>query len=118
MSGSAAQPRSRGLRRAAQQANHGETQAAQWLQQGLAVAGLSAAELPRLKGTDPRKLALAWLLWKRTTVSQQWLAERLHMRSAANVSQQLRRTDEQALLKHLPKALRQFLKAAPEAGDS
>jgi len=42
-----------------------------------------------LKGSDPRKLALAELLWKRTTVSQEWIAEKLAMRRAANVSQQL-----------------------------
>jgi hypothetical protein len=37
------------------------------------------------------KAALAKLLWERTTVSQPWLAKHLHMRSAANVSQVLKR---------------------------
>jgi hypothetical protein len=53
--------------------------------------GLNRVDLSRLKGSDPRKVALAELLWKQTTVSQEWLAERLKMRSAANVSQLLRR---------------------------
>jgi hypothetical protein len=34
---------------------------------------------------------LAELLWSRTTVTQEWLAEKLQMLSAANVSQLLRR---------------------------
>jgi hypothetical protein len=32
--------------------------------------------LAGLKGSDPRKLALAELLWKQTTVSQEWIAGR------------------------------------------
>jgi REP-associated tyrosine transposase len=61
--------------------------------EGLAAAGLDRVDLSRLKGSDPRKVALAELLWKQTTVSQEWLAERLKMRSAANVSQLLRRAE-------------------------
>lgn len=34
------------------------------------------------------------LLWRRTKASQEWLAEKLQMSSAANVSQQLRRLDK------------------------
>jgi putative transposase len=33
------------------------------------------------------------MLWKPTTVSQEWIAEKLAMRTAANVSQQLRQFD-------------------------
>jgi REP element-mobilizing transposase RayT len=83
--------KSRAYRRSAQQQSHGLKQAEQWLEQGLAAAGLSEEDLGQLKGSDPRKVALAELLWRRTTVSQEWLAERLRMRSAANVSQLLRR---------------------------
>jgi putative transposase len=64
---------------------HGLTQADQWLNEGLKAAALDADELKRTKGSDPRKVALAKLLWERTTVSQDWLAEKLQMRSAANV---------------------------------
>jgi hypothetical protein len=60
---------------------------------GLAAAGLGAKDLPRMKGSAPQKLTLAELLWKRTTVSQEWIAQKLAMRSAANVSQQLRQFD-------------------------
>jgi len=65
-----------------------------------------------LKGSDPRKLALAELLWKRTTVSQEWIAEKLAMRSAANVSQQLRRIDRKKQAAQLPVALKRFLDEA------
>ncbi len=50
-----------------------------------------AREFARTKGSDPRKVALARLLWERNKVGQGWLAEGLQMDSAANVSQQLRR---------------------------
>jgi hypothetical protein len=53
----------------------------------LKAAGITAEDLAALPGSDPRKLALANLLWRRTTVSQGWIAEKLAMRSVANVSQ-------------------------------
>lgn len=58
---------------------------------GLAAAGLSAKELDSLPGSDVRKVALANLLLERTVARQSWIAEKLAMRSAANVSQQVRR---------------------------
>ena len=66
-----------------------------------------------MRGSDPRKIALAQLLWRRTTVSQGWLAEKLAMRSAANVSQLLRRAGTEPI-KQLPKRLVAFLKRALE----
>ncbi len=85
--------KSRAYRSSAVRQTHGLKQAEQWLREGLAAAGLDRVDLSRLKGSDPRKVALAELLWKQTTVSQEWLAERLKMRSAANVSQLLRRAE-------------------------
>ena len=85
--------KSRAYRSSAVRQTHGLKQAELWLRKGLAAAGLDRADLSRLKGSDPRKVALAELLWKQTTVSQEWLAERLKMRSAANVSQLLRRAE-------------------------
>ncbi|MGI8605419.1 MAG: transposase [Verrucomicrobiales bacterium] len=96
--------RSTGVRRA-----HDVRQAERWLREGLAAAGLSTSDLKRLKGSDPRKLALARLLWQKTAVSQGWLAEKLHLRSAANVSQQLRRLDIKRLRASLPRPLKAFL---------
>jgi len=37
-------------------------------------AGLWRKELGQLPGSDPRKVALASLLWGTTTVSQGWIA--------------------------------------------
>jgi hypothetical protein len=52
-------------------------------------------------------VALAGLLWRGTNLTQPRIAERLRMRSAANVSQQLGRG---ASLKKLPQPLRRFLR--------
>ncbi len=100
---------SRSYKRTPETRAHGESQAEQWLAQGLRAAGLNAADLIRLKGSDPRKLALAKLLWTRTTVSQDWIANKLSMRSAANVSQQLRRMSSKGNAKQLPTALLRFV---------
>ena len=39
----------------------------------------SKVSISRMKGSAPQKLALAELLWKRTTVSQEWMAQKLAM---------------------------------------
>jgi len=61
------------------------------LGEGLAAAGLEESVLSCIPGSDARKRALANLLLERTLVRQSWVAERLAMGSAANVSQQVRR---------------------------
>ena len=53
-------------------------------------------------------MLLADLPWRRTVVSQEWLAEKLRMRSAANVSQQMRRLDKKRALGRVPEALKRF----------
>jgi hypothetical protein len=93
---------------------HGERQAQAWLAQGLKAAGIKAAELESVKGADARKVLLADLLWRRTVVSQEWLAEKLRMRSAANVSQQMRRLDKKRALGRVPEALKRFLEQADD----
>lgn len=45
-------------------------------------AGLDEKDTRAFKGADPRKLVRAELLWKRMTVSREWLAEKLSMRSS------------------------------------
>jgi REP element-mobilizing transposase RayT len=106
------QPKSRGYRSNPHVRAHGEQQAEEWLSAGLQAAEMTAEDLHSLKGSDPRKLLLADLLWRRTTVSQEWLAQRLAMRSAANVSQQLRRFDRRLAMARVPKLLRDFLTEA------
>ncbi len=61
---------SRAYRKSPQVTVHSEEQAQRWLVEGLKAAGLAAKDLAGLKGSDPRKLALAELLGNQTTVSQ------------------------------------------------
>lgn len=42
-------------------------------------------------GNDRRKVVVARSIKQNTTVSSKWIAEHLAMKSAANVSQQIRR---------------------------
>ena len=95
--------------RAPQVIAHGEDQAERWLKEGLLASGLVPDDLAGLKGSDPRKLALADLLWRRTTVSQEWIAAKLSMGGAANVSQQLRRRKNEKGKVKLPPKLKHFL---------
>ena len=70
--------------------------------EGLRVAGLAEKELAGLKGSDPRKVELARVIRQNTTASLGWIAQRLEMKSVANVSQQLRTTDVASLRRRLP----------------
>ena len=72
------------------------------LEEGLAKANLNRKELIDLKTSDPRKVFLATLLRKGTTVSNGWLAEHLKMKSASNVSRLLMHTDIQKIMKNVP----------------
>ena len=102
--------KSRAYRSAPERQAHGELQAEKWLEAGLAAAGLRVEDLAALKGSHPSKVALALLLWKRTTVSQGWIAERLAMKSAANAGQVIRQAAKAApMSQHLPRKLREFL---------
>ena len=91
---------------------HGHRQAEVLLRKGMKAGGLKAADMERVKGSDLRKVLLAYLLWRRTVVSQQWLAEKLAMSSAANVSQQLRRLDRKRALGMVPETMKTFLEEA------
>ena len=82
----------RTYRSSAQHRAHGQRQAETLLADALRRHQLSSATLARLPGADPRKVAIALELWQSTTASQAWIAERLHMKTAANVSQILRRS--------------------------
>ena len=42
---------------------------------------------------DPRRVAIAWGLWRKTSVPQAWIAQAVGYRTTANVSQQVRRYD-------------------------
>ena len=62
---------------------HGEQKALVLINEGLQAAGLSKQELAGHRCTNPRKMLLAELLWKKTTVSQIWMAEHLGMKNAS-----------------------------------
>jgi putative transposase len=70
---------------------HDEKEAERIVKDGMARLGLRENELADLPGSDPGKLEIAAEVRGSTAVSLAWIADRLHMRSAANVSQQLRR---------------------------
>ncbi len=85
--------RNRTYRGGAIQKTHDVQAAERLVREGLKESGLREKDLAHLPGSDARKLKIAQKVWRQTSVSQGWIAERLQMRSAANVSQQLRRYD-------------------------
>jgi hypothetical protein len=101
--------KSREYRRSPQKLAHGEREAERLVAEGLKAAALPESKLAELKGSDPRKVALGMLIWKTTAVSQEWIARRLQMKSAANVSQFLSRTRSGKNNEKLPLALGEFL---------
>ena len=109
--------KSRAYRSAAARQTHGVEQAQRWLQEGLEAAGLAQEDLSRVPGSDPRKVSLAELLWSRTTVTQEWLAEKLQMRSAANVSQLLRRAVVKRRNRQVPSRFADFINRAIQAAE-
>jgi putative transposase len=84
--------KSRAYRRSRERVAHGVRQAENLLNEGLVLAGLDSKSLAVLPANEPRKVELARLVWRKTTVSQAWIAERLKMRSPANVSLALHRS--------------------------
>jgi putative transposase len=81
--------------------DHAQSEAGVLVRQGLQRFKLSETDLKSLPGSDPRKVAIADSIHKKTTTPLGWIAERLQMKSAANVSQQLnrlrrRRTERQS----------------------
>ena len=74
--------------------DHAEATAESILEKAAEHFGLEHSDqLAELTGRgDWRRVATAWAIWKRTSsVSQSWIAKRLNLRSATNVSQRLRR---------------------------
>jgi REP element-mobilizing transposase RayT len=58
---------------------HDTAAAERWTRLGLKAMGLASVDLAGLPRTAPEKVALAWWLRGRTTVSLRWVAGRLHM---------------------------------------
>lgn len=106
-------PKSRAYQRSPERLAHGLAEAGKLLEEGLKKAGLKKSDLQDLPATDPRKVEIARQIWRKTTVSQAWLAEHLQMRSAANVSLILHRAKTQQ--KAVPRALRKFVEMKEHA---
>jgi len=101
--------KSREYRRSPQKLEHGKREAGRLVKEGLKAAELPESSLAELKGSDPRKVALGMLIWKTTTVLQDWIARRLQIKSAANVGQLLSRTRPGKNNEKLPLALCEFV---------
>jgi hypothetical protein len=71
--------------------DHAQEEAENLIRIGLKKYKLKEEALDSLPGSDERKVAIAESIHRNTTVSQGWISERLRMKSAANVSQQLGR---------------------------
>jgi putative transposase len=69
---------------------HDEREAERLLIETAALAGLDLEQMELLKRNDNRKEMVAWLLTKKTSVTQDWIAERLSMGNRANVSRAIR----------------------------
>jgi putative transposase len=101
--------KSRAYLRTPQRVSHGLEAAERLVVEGVKAAGLVTKDLKGLPGSDPRKVALGKLVREKTVASCGWLAARLKMRSAANVSQTLRRTEWKSLMKRLPRTLAKYI---------
>ncbi len=101
--------KSRAYRRTPQRLSHGLEEAERLVSTGLKAAELETRALEELPGGDPRKVALGKLVRERTVASCEWLAVRLKMRSAVNLSQTLRRTEWKGLMKRLPRTLAEYV---------
>ena len=63
------------------------------LDEGFRLANLSSDKLRGHRCTESQKVLLAELLWKKTTMSQAWIAKHLGIKNAPNVSRFLYRMD-------------------------
>ena len=97
--------KSRIYRSADERHAHHEVEAQRILAIGCRVFGLDKELIAKLPGSDSRKVAIAKMIWSKTTVSQQWIAEQLGMKTAANVSQQIKRSKESEVDEILRKEL-------------
>jgi len=101
--------KSRAYSRTKERRAHGQSQAEELIKAGLKAAATTEKWLTDTKGSDPGKVAIAKLIWEKTTVTQTWIADRLQMASAANVSRTLHKWRWPDLSRRLGKGLRRFI---------
>lgn len=73
---------------------HDSQEAGKLLVASLLALGLVEATLEKMKKNCPEKRCLAWLIRKRTGVSNEWIRQHLHMGKASNFAALLKRVDE------------------------
>ncbi|HYJ05736.1 MAG TPA: hypothetical protein VEX43_11415 [Chthoniobacterales bacterium] len=66
--------------------SHDDNEARRVLREAMAYFGISEVDLMRLKRNDSRKLAIARLIRKRTSVPNQWIAQELSLGHVSSVS--------------------------------
>jgi putative transposase len=70
---------------------HDAAPAERLMKKGMTALGLTPVRLEQLPGTAPEKVALAWWLRRRTTVSLAWVSDRLRMGHYTQVTQAVSR---------------------------
>lgn len=65
---------------------HDETEAVRLMEEGLRLLGIEASMLAGIRKNAPEKQVLAWRLRSCSTVSNQWITDRLHCGHSCNVS--------------------------------
>ena len=77
----------------AEVASHDEAAAEQLLLAGLEALGIVEEDLAEMKMSSPEKYALAWLIRRNTSVRNRWIKDRLHMGTATNFADFIRRIE-------------------------
>ena len=73
---------------------HDEREAERLLVEGFKKLKLDDADLASLKKGDPRKRVIAWTIRDKTSVRNEWIAQRLHMGRASNLSRYVKDVDD------------------------
>lgn len=89
--------------------DHAEKKAESSIEAACEHFGKTEKELRQKRPGDLTRTAVAWAIWKRTSVKQRCITERLSMGTASNVSQQVRKFDATPE-KSLPSGIRRWKK--------
>jgi len=73
---------------------HEEKEARRWLDRGLEIMRLDEGAISGMKKGAPEKAAIAWLIRKRTTAGNRWIAEHLEMGHPGNLANLVRKIEE------------------------
>lgn len=80
------------------------------LEDGMKSLGLAEEDIAHPESGDPRRAAIGWVIWHRTSgVPHSWIAETLGFRTAANSSQQIRLFGRRRR-REIPREIRRWMK--------